>query len=154
MAKGSEIIVTSPERGVRLEGLLTSAQNRQVGTICQLKASTEPVGGRHTYERFQPGANGNRRPIYVVLNDTLRGMGPTQYYTAGDRLLLYVPRPGEELNIYTNAGTYAIGDLLMLVNASGALTATSGTPESEPFMCMETLTLSDAGLLHVMYTGY
>ena len=55
------------------------------------------------------------------------------------------------------AGTgddHAFGDILMVDDGTGELIATTGTPESEPFMLMEVITDPTADTLaRVIYSG-
>ena len=160
MAKGSGIICSAEPGGVRLEGTISGAL--KPGTIVQKKAGTAPVGGRFTYEAYNPAADGNQRPIYVLLPDELQGKLATDAYTDGDRCFVYVPIAGEELNILAYAaGTasddaVAIGDLFIVDKGTGHLVATTGTPESEPFEANEAITdlTSTAELVWMTYTGY
>ena len=56
------------------------------------------------------------------------------------------------------AGTgdsHAIGDRFIVDNGTGKLIATTGTPESEPFILMETVAAPTAdALAHVIFTGF
>jgi hypothetical protein len=58
---------------------------------------------------------------------------------------------GKALNVVT-----AIGDLLIPVDGTGLLIATTGSPEIEPFMCLETASdvVAAGTLLHCIFTGY
>ncbi|MEM2932564.1 MAG: hypothetical protein QXI61_06965, partial [Nitrososphaerota archaeon] len=73
---------------------------------------------------------------------------------------LYCPIPGDELLVLVadvggTADSYAIGDKLIIANGTGKMKALSGTPESVPFVVMETVpALTGDKLVHVMYTGY
>ena len=70
-----------------------------------------------------------------------------------------MPAAGEEINVLVAniAGTsdsFAIGDLLMVNDGDGKLIATTGSPESEPFIVLETQSAITADtLIHCMYTG-
>jgi hypothetical protein len=79
-----------------------------------------------------------------LLPDVLQGKIATDAYVTGSRCFMYVPAPGEDINMLVSAagtGTdaQAIGDLYIVDKGTGMLVATSGTVESEPFQCMETL---------------
>lgn len=160
MAQGNEIIVTAVPRGVFLEGIVSGTP--KPGTVMQVKAATEPVEGAYTWEVYNPDADGNQRLIAVLLPDQLQGKLATDAYVDGDRCFLYCPIPGEELNmLVAAAGTgtgdsQAIGDLLIVNDGDGLLIATTGSPESEPFMVMETLSdvVAAGTLCHCMYTGH
>lgn len=162
MAKGNEIIVSAEPMGRFLEGIISGTPSP--GTVMQVKAATEPVNGRHTWEVYNAAADGNQRLIAVLLPDRLQGKLATDAYADGDRCFLYCPIAGEELNMLVtdvNTGTsdsFAIADILIVDDGTGKLIATTGTPESEPFICLETYadptsTQTDF-LLWCMFTGY
>lgn len=158
MAQGNEIIVSADPKGVFLEGIIYGTP--KPGTLMQVKASTAMVSGVFTYEVYTPGTNGDRRPIIVLLPDRNQGKLATEAYVSGDRGFMYAPAPGELLNMLIDdiAGTgddWAIGALLIAESGSGKLIATTGSPESEPFQMMETVTDPTADHLALcMYTGY
>ncbi len=158
MAQGNEIIVTSPARGVHLEGIIDGTP--KPGTVMQIKAATEPVGGRHTWEDYDVAADGDQRLIAVLLPDALQGKLATDAYVSGDRGFLYVPLPGEDLNmlVLNISGTgdlFAIGDILMVNDGDGKLIATTGSPESEPFIVMQTVAaITVDTLIWCKFTGF
>jgi hypothetical protein len=158
MAIGNEIVVSSNPKGVFLEGTVSGTP--KPGTVMQVSAGVEPVGGRHQWEVYNADADGDQRIIAVLDIDHLQGKLSTDAYVTGSRCFLYVPAAGEELNMLLAniAGTsdsFAIGDLLIVDDGTGKLIATTGTPESEPFVVMETVAaLSADSLEHVMYTGH
>jgi len=159
MAKGTEIIVTANPRGVKAEGFVSGTP--KPGTCMQVKAATEPVGGRHTWEVFNADADGNRRIIAILLPKRLEGGLETAAYVDGDRCYLYFPLPGDMLNMLVanisgTSDTFGIGDLLMVDDGTGKLIASTGSPESEPFVMMETVStaLTADTLEWVMFTGY
>jgi len=158
--KGNEIILSANPRGVEKEGIVYGTP--KPGTVMQIKAATEPVGGRHTWEVYNASADGDQRIIAVLLPDQLQGKIATDAYVTGSRCFLYCPAMGEELNMLVSAAgtgtgdSVAIGDLLIVDDGTGLLVATSSGEESEPFVVMETLTDVVAGgtLTHCMFTGY
>lgn len=159
MAKGNEIIVSANPRGVFLEGTLSGAL--KPGTVVQIDVSEGiDSNGNFSWEAYNADADGNRRLIAVLLPDTLRGKLATEAYTSGDHCFVYVPAPGEQLNmlIADVAGTaddHAFGELLIVDDGTGKLIATTGTPESEPFMLLEAITDPTTDTLaHCIYTGY
>lgn len=158
MASGNEIIVSSEPRGRFTEGIVYGTP--KPGTVMQIKAATAAIGGRFTWEVYTPGADGNQRPIAVLLPDHYQGRLATEAYASGERCFLYFPVAGEELNMLKGdvsgtADDFAIGDVLIVDNGTGKVIATTGTPESEPFICLETVTDPVADqLVHCMYTGY
>lgn len=160
MAKGNEIVVSNEPRGRFMEGIVSGTPSP--GTVMQIKAATEPIGGRLTWEAYNADADGDQRLMAVLLPDWLQGKVNTDAYADGDRCFLYCPLPGDELNMLVSAagtGTgdaMAIGNLLIVNDGDGLLIATTGTPESEPFIVLETVAdVAAAGTLtHVMFTGF
>lgn len=168
MAKGNEIIVSSNQTGMKEEGILTTALTVLSGIIVNM-LSTAPVNGRFYWEPFGEtgasgdngvAADGNRRLIAVLLFDALQGKIPTSEIATGERIFIYFPLPGDELNlIFQNiSGTgaaqdIAIGDQLSVDDGTGKLLVASG--ESEPFIALEAQTDVTADVLtHVKFTGY
>ncbi len=157
MASGNEIIVSANPRGVFLEGWISGAL--KPGQCMQVKAGVAAVGGNFTYEKAAPSADGEQMEVIVLLPDRLQGKLETEAYVDGDRCFMYCPAMGELLNmrVLDIAGTgddHAIGDKFMIDNTTGLLIVTTGTPESEPFKCMEVATDPTAdALLLCMYTG-
>lgn len=160
MAKGAHIIVSAQPMGKFKEGIVSGTPSP--GTLMQLDAAVEPVGGRFTWEVYAPGTDGEQRLIVVLLPDEMQGKLSTVAYVSGDRCFLYCPIPGEELNMLVSAsgtGTgdaQAIGDLYIGDTGTGLLVATTGSPESESFQCLETTSDVVAGgsLVHCQFTGY
>lgn len=162
MARGNGIIVSANPRGVFEEGFIKTGETPKPGTILQRDASVALVGGRHTYKIFAPGTDGEHPlgALYVLLENSLAGKPATEAYAAGDRCFLYVPQPGEELNmlILNISGTgddHALGEKLMIDTGTGKLIATTGTPESEPFELLEAITDPTADTLAwVLFSGF
>jgi len=161
MARGTEIIVSANPRGVMHEGPITGTP--KPGTIMQIDVSEGINGdGRFTWEAYNRDADGNRPagPLAILLPDRLQGKLHTDAYAAGDHGFLYTPIAGEEFNclLLDVSGTgddHAFGEILIVDDGTGKLVATTGTPETEPFMLLEAVTdpIADT-LLHVIYNGY
>ena len=159
MSKGNSILVSANMRGRKIEGYINAAL--QPGVIVQIDVS-EGVGGdgRFDYEAWNVDADGNQRPLFLLLEDDLQGKLMSAAYVSGDRCFLYFPQPGEEFNVLLLdiSGTgddFVLGDLLIVNDGDGKLIATTGSPESEPFMVLEAITDPTADtLVHVLYTGY
>ncbi len=157
---GTKIIASAEPKGVFKEGFLASGQTPKPGVVMMKSAATEPVNGRYEWTVYAPGTDGNRRLVAVLLEDELQGRTYDDAYEAGSTCYLYVPVMGEKLNMrYQDvAGTgdsKAIGDMQIVDSGTGKLIATTGTPESEPFECIETSTNPVADtLLLSEYTGY
>jgi len=162
MARGTEIIVSANPRGVFAEGTLTAITPKP-GTIMQIDISAGLDGtGRFTYEIYNADADGGRPkgPLFILLPDRLQGKLETDAYTSAGHCFLYTPVAGEEFNmlLIDIAGTgddHTAGEMLIVDDTTGKLIATTGTPETEPFMLLETVTDPVADTLaHVIYTGY
>lgn len=161
MARGNGIIVSSEPRGVFKEGIVSGTP--KPGTCMQLVAATEMIGGRFTWQAYDAAVDGDQRLVAVLLPDDLQGRLATDAYADGERCFLYCPAPGEELNMLVKdvSGTgedFAIGDLFEIDDGTGKLIDTTGTPESECFVCLETLAATNQfaadHLVHCMFTGY
>tara|TARA_R110000824_G_scaffold172434_1_gene350346 strand:+ start:58952 stop:59434 length:483 start_codon:yes stop_codon:yes gene_type:complete len=156
MASGNAILVTGEPKGVYLDGIVSGAL--KPGTCVEL-TSTAAVGGRFTYQAYQPGTDGEQRPVIVLL-ENLEGGTASTAYVSGDRGRFYCPLPGEEVNVLakniggtaTGSGdSFAIADLLTLDTGTGKVIATTGTPEMEPFQCLETVAeITADALVHCM----
>lgn len=162
MARGNSIIVSANPRGVFMEGVLGAGLTVYPGTVVQIQPATALVGGRHTFEVYNADADGGRPkgPIYIVREDGLQGRVMTTPYTAGERLFLYTPLPGEELNLMVGdvAGTgddHTKGEMLIPDDTTGEFVATTGSPEIECAQLLETLTDPAADqLAWCIWTGY
>lgn len=154
---GNAIIVTAHPIGKRIEGYIYGTP--KPGTVVSVKAATEPVKGAYTWEPFNKGADGDRGLIAILLPDKLQGKTEDDAYASGDRCFLYLPVYGDLLNmrvanISGTADAFAIGDSLMVDQGTGKLIATTGTPKSAPFECLETsAALTEDKLLLCAYTG-
>lgn len=162
MAWGNEIIVTPNPTGRFLEGIIGVGNTPKPGTIMQPDVSVALVGNRLSWVVYNADADGGRPkgPLAVLLPDHLQGKTATTAYAAGDRCFLYCPVMGDELNVLLAdvAGTaddHTKGEILIVDDGTGKLIATTGNPETEPFLLLETVTDPTADqLVHVMYTGY
>ncbi len=159
MASNNAIILSGQPRGVFKEGTISGSAPKP-GILVQVKAAVEPVGGRFTYELFDGAADGEQTTVLMLLADELQGKTVDQAYVDGDQIFMYVPHPGEEMQVLLEniAGTgdaFAIGDKLMVNKGTGKFVATTGSPESEPFIVLETLAALTADtLVRAEYTGY
>ena len=154
-------IVLSPEpRGRFIEGIMATGKTPKPGTVMQLEETVEPIGGKFSYEPYDPAADGDNPigPIIVLIEDTVQGKSHADAYVADTQCFLYIPLPGDELLMILQdvAGTgddHTIGEILMVDKGTGKLIVTTGV-ESEPFVCMETITDPTADTLaHVMFAG-
>jgi len=160
MARGNSILVSGDAR--RTEGIIATGETPKPGTVLQIDPTVALVGGRHTWKIFDRGADGDRPvgPLAILDADWEQGKLATDAYAAGDRCWLFFPRAGDEFNclLLDISGTgddNSAGELLMVDDGTGKLIATTGTPESEPFVLLETVTDPTADTLAwTMYSGY
>lgn len=137
------IVVNPDPQGRFLDAYINGTP--KPGTFMQIKAAVEPVGGLFQWTAYASGTNGNRSagPLGILLPDTLQGMTVDGTYVTGALGKIYIPLPGDDLLcLVKNAAgtdTFAIGDLMMIENATGLLLATTGSPQSTPIIIGETV---------------
>lgn len=154
-----EVILSPNPRGVYKECIISGTP--YPGTCMTVKAGVaEDDTGVFTYEAFNgDAADGERFPVAVLYEDFLQGKTKENAYADGARGFLYFPVHGEELmmRIKDVSGTgddYTIGQRLIIDDGTGELIGTTGSPESEPFQMLETITdPTTARWAMVMYTG-
>ena len=170
MARGQRILVSSNPKGVFREIKVDGTP--KPGTIMTIKpGTTVDANGRFEYEAAGASAglmaaDGDMIPIAVLLGgaDAEVGCPPgrtsADAYVDGEGGTVYFPVPGEELNILTLdiSGTgddYVAGTTKCIVDdGTGKIVPTTGTPESEPFIALESSTDPTADqLLWCLYTG-
>ena len=162
MARGNETIVSANPRGVFMEGIIGAGLTPKPGTVMQIDPTVALSGGRHTFVLYNADADGGRPkgPIYVLRSNDLVGKTQSDAYAAGERAYLYTPVAGEELNmrladVAGTADDHTAGEMLIVDDGTGLLIATTGTPESEPFQLLETVTdPTEETVAWCMYTGY
>lgn len=160
--RGNEIIVSANPRGVFMEGYIATGETPKPGTILQRDPTIALRGGRHTYSIYNADADGGRPKgaIYILLPDHLQGLTADMTYAAGDRCFLYTPVAGEEFNLLLanisgTADDHAAGEIMIIDDTTGKLIATTGTPETESFQLLESVTDPTADqLVWCAYTGY
>jgi hypothetical protein len=153
------IVLSAAPAGRFLEGYVYGTP--KPGTIMEVR-STEPKNGRHTWQAYNPGADGDRPigPFAILLEDALQGKTVDDAFVSGTYCRLYCPIPGDEVlllmkNIAGTSDAFAIADKIIIDDGTGKGIATTGTPETEPFVVMETVAAITADtLVHVMYTGH
>lgn len=140
--RGSKILLQANPKGTFLEG--TMGDTSKPGTIMQVKASTADVGGRPTYVAAAPGTDGYGVQSAVLLEDDMQGFLSDTSYVSGRRCRLYVPIPGEEMNVRVGevagtGNTYAVGDRLA-IDAEDGILVPCVTSAVCLFIARETLT--------------
>ncbi len=157
MASGNKILVNPDPAGVRLEGTISGTP--KPGTCMEIKA-TALINGRPVYQVYQPGTDGDQRPVIVALEQPYDGTLATTAYADGDHGFFYAPIAGEEMNclVADISGTgddHAIGDVMMIDSGTGLIIVTTGSPEMESFILLEAATdPTAAALMLMMYTGH
>lgn len=154
------IVVSAEPRGVFLEG--TIGDTSAPGTKMVMQYGTAFVGGRPTWVRYGSGgtvpaaADGDPRMTAILCEDKQDGIGPTTAYAIGQRCFLYVPLPGEEMNILCapevgtgSANAFHIGDRFICQHTTGQYVTTSTSSVNADFVCMEHVDLTPdvAGLV-------
>lgn len=156
MSRRNSIIITADPKGQFDEGQVAVSNTLYPGMIVQRDYTVALKGGRFTYKVYTRDANGDHpKGGYWVVTErmgAMLGKTMTDSYAAGDRIMVYSPRNGEELNLLMGdvAGTadsHAIGEILMAKSAAGTLIATTGNPEDECAVLQETLTALTANAL-------
>lgn len=174
MARGNGIIVSAEPKGRFEEGVISGTP--KPGTVVEIKSidsngviTWEAAGTTAANSTFSGmAADGNRMPIAVLLCAQDHAACPLNQdnataYADGDRCAVYYPLPGDRLNmIYKDeSGTGADQDLvkgltkLIVDDGTGKLVSSAGTPESEPFLSLETQTDVAADvLIETLFTGF
>src|SRR3990172_2324427 len=91
------ILATTDGRGRKFGGIIDGTP--KPGTVMQVKAATEPVNGKYTWEVYNQAADGNmpQGPITVLLEDYLQGKTISDAYVSGTLGNLYCPLAGDML---------------------------------------------------------
>lgn len=160
MARGNEVIVSSQPQGKFLAGFLAGAY--YPGMIVQIDPTVALRSGRHTYKVYDRAADGDQPAgaFWVVREDNLQGKTINDAFASGDFAELYSPMAGEELNLRVAdiAGTgddHTAGEIMMVDDGTGMLIATTGSPETEVAILLETITdPTAAGPYWCQWTGH
>ena len=156
-ARGNKVIISNDPKGVFLSGIVVGTP--KPGTVMEI-ATPFYQGGLHSYQVYQPGTDGLRnRAVIVLLEDDLQGLTLDDAATTLTLRQFYVPAAGEELNmLFANvsgtADDHAVGEVLIVDTGTGKLIATTGSPQSEPFINLAAVTDPTADFHNpVMYIG-
>lgn len=139
--KGNEILLNCSNKGIRMEGIVSGTPSP--GTVMEIVPAVAPVNGRHTWRATALATGAKQLPLVVLLEDNLQGKTATDAYVSGKICQLYVPLPGDELNMLVadvggTAQAIAIGDLYGVKTVTGDLLPNSSYT-STPFKAMEKL---------------
>lgn len=151
------IVLTAAPQGRFLEGILSTAC--YPGHAMEVKAATEPVGGKHTWQAFS-GSDGERKLIAILLENEMIGKTCTDEIADAQKVRMYCPIPGDELLVLVSATGTGTGDSMaigakLILASGGTFIATTGTPEAEPFEVLETVSdvVAAGTLVHCIFTG-
>lgn len=171
MARGARILVSSDPKGVFRE--VTVVGTPKPGT-CMTPVPGTAIDGNGIISMEPAGtsaglmaADGDRIPVAVLLGgaDATTAVPPGKTsddaYVTGERGTVYFPIPGEELNVLfqNQSGTaddVVVGTTKLIIDdGTGKILPTTGSPEAEPFVALESVTDPTADqLVHCMFTGY
>lgn len=167
MARGNKILLETREyRGRHIEGKIKTGETPKPGQIVQIDpdaGTTTPLsGGSFVFEIYNADADGGRPkgPYIVLLEDNFQGKPASDAYAAGERCFGYVPLPGDELNLLVAniSGTgddHALGEIGIVDDTTGKIIVTTGSPETEVAMLLESSTDPTAdALMWYIWTGY
>lgn len=160
--RGSVILLSTEEQGKFVEGIIATSNTPKPGTIMQIDVSVALNNGRHTWKVYDADADGGRPkgPYILLLEDHLRGKTYDDAYAAGDRAFGIIPFAGMEFNgrLLDVAGTgddHTKGETLIVDDTTGKFIATTGSPETEVAVLLETVTDPVADTVAWMqWTGY
>lgn len=163
MAKGNEIVVSANPKGYFQEGFINAGETPKPGTIMQIDPTQSTVSGRFVWKTYNRDADGDRPlgPMAVLDIDHLQGKTATDAYAAGDRCFLYIPLPGDELNLLwadadtgTSTNDLSAGTIGIVDDGTGKMIATTGSPETEVAVLLEAISnLSSDTLGWSMWSG-
>lgn len=149
MARGSRTVVSEPARGKFIGAYVKAGQTFYPGMAVVVDASVDLIGGRHTYKIYDESADGDhpKGGVGIVTEEynALIGGSPTASYAAGTMCKIYFPEHGEELNLLIKnlSGTgddHTKGEKLIIDTGTGMFIATTGSPENEHAVLLETIT--------------
>lgn len=128
--------------GIWMEGIIDDTS--LPGTLMEVTPGSTPVNGRQHYRHYQPGADGDPKLVIVLTEDCLQGFTYTQPYAVGTRCFLYIPNPGDEMNVLfaAQAGTgsadaVTIGERLIGQSSTGQLVVQSDATKTAIFQSLE-----------------
>ncbi len=160
--RGAEIVCCVKDNNRVINGIISGTD--KPGTMMEIKPSTEPVGGLHTYRAYQPGTgDGSPKELLILDIDSLQGKTASDAYVSGTVCKLYALQPGDRVNVRkadisgTGSPTEAdaIGDRLLIVDGTGKVANTAvGVEHSKsvrPFVLLETLSQGDQQAESLVY---
>lgn len=160
--KGSKILLSEEPRGRFLEGVVSGTP--LPGTIMQIVAGTAMNDrGRHTWEVYNRSADGEQpQGPFAVLLERGEGYIYSDAYVTTHQCFLYIPEPGDEMNLlWATSGTgtgdsLTVGQIGIVEDGTGYIIDTTGSPETEVCISMEALTdtVATGTLAWCMWSGH
>jgi hypothetical protein len=154
--RGNKIVISDEPKGRFIEGIVDGTP--KPGTWMQVSAVAVDGNGRHTWGVYDRNADGdNPAGPLAILCERGEGYAPFTVtagvrtndggtaYVSGDQCFLYIPLPGDELNVLwatTGTGTgdaLALAQIGMPEDGTGLTIDTTGV-ECEPVVTMEAIT--------------
>jgi hypothetical protein len=145
--RGNSIIVSAEPRGRRIGGQINDTSSP--GTIMQIDTGATPIFsqgiGEFQWKAAAPGTDGLDVLQACLLEDFLFGKSLTDAYAVGQKIALYFPLHGDEMNLRCGevagtGNTYAIGARLIIDAESGILVPESGSPQHTFAVVLEVIT--------------
>jgi hypothetical protein len=142
--KNATILLEAYPKGKFLTGIISGAL--LPGIKMQLQLGTAPVGGRHTFEAYNPSADNDPRLLAILLEDDLQGVALNTAYTSGRWGRMYDPLIGEEMNVLlkgqagtASANAFTIGERLSPIHGTGKYQQQLTSASTADFSSMEHL---------------
>jgi len=150
MSYGNRIIASAEPKGMYLEGIIYGAL--LPGIMCQIRVAAGITAGEYTWEPYAPNASGDPRLVAILLEDDLQGGLMTTAYVSGTRGKLYVPLPGEQINVLLRdvAGTgdaHTFGERVVAETGTGKFIVQSTSANLAQFTLLEAIAAPTADTL-------
>lgn len=167
--RGTRIIVSSDPAGRMTEGIVAAGETHYPGQCVQVDPTVALVSGRHTYKIYDRTNDGDRPAgaFWVCTDELMRMEGKAitnattfDSYGAGTHASYYAPAAGDEVNLlFKNvAGTaddVALGNVMIVDDATGKVIVTTGSPQTEVAVALEAITDPTADtLLWCQWSGH
>lgn len=160
MPRGNRIVVNPDAKGAYEWGHVATGQ--KPGTIMQVDPSVALKAGKSTWVPYNRDADGDRPkgPFAVVVEDLYRGQDADTVWPDNELCKMYIPQPGDELNLlFKNvtgtADDVAVGTIMMVDDDTGKVIPTTGSPETEVAVALEAITDPTADqLIWVRWSGH
>lgn len=144
--RGSKIVIEGSPKGKFLGGI--AGDTSKPGTMMEIKLGVAPVRG-NAFTWVAYGSQGgvstaDPRMVAILTEDMLQGFPDTTAAVVGQGIFLYVPYPGEFMNILVtgepgtgSANFVKIGERLVAAAGTGKFVVESTSSVSAQFTCLE-----------------